>query len=92
MFGSFRDVGAPFIPRLKDGGFLAPFRNPQPLTHPVQPGTRVLYVGADAPAGGVGATVDGYSAAPGQPYRYHIVVDGEADGRQVDQSEIASAQ
>ena len=65
---------------------------PQPLAHPVQPGTRVLYVGADAPAGGVGATVDGYSAAPGQPYRYHLLVDGEADGRQVDQSEIASAQ
>jgi len=73
--------------------------NPQPLTHPVQPGTRVLwvpmYIGADAPAGdsgGVGAMVDGGSGAPGQPYRYHIVVDGEADGRQVDQSEIASAQ
>ena len=72
---------------------------PQPLSHPVQPGTRVRYVGADVPAGdsgGVGAMVDGYSAAPGsgtrQPYRYHIVVDGEADGRQVDQSEIAAAQ
>lgn len=65
---------------------------PQPLVHPVAPGTRVLYVGADAPAGGVGAMIDGYSAAPGQPYRYALLVDGESQGRQVDQSEIAPAQ
>jgi len=48
--------------------------------------------GQPQPCGDCAVPVDGYSAAPGQPYRYHIVVDGEADGRQVDQSEIASAQ
>jgi hypothetical protein len=33
--------------------------------------------------------IDGYSAAPGQPYHYALQVDGETEGRQVDQSEIA---
>jgi hypothetical protein len=66
--------------------------NPQPLVHPVAPGTRVRYIGPDAPAGGVGATIEWNSGARGQLYQYGLRVDGETEGRQVDQSEIAPAQ
>ena len=65
-------------------------QQPRPLAHPVQPGTRVRYTPADGSRPPVGATVDGVSAAPDRPLRYHILVDGERDYRQVDESELSA--